>query len=147
MSVPARGLGAVVVAQLLLRLGSAAGGLVIGSYFAALRAHGVPVTSLLVGVVSGLGFVTELVVAPLAGAGSDRYGRRRFVIVAPVLAAADVLLVPGASVLAAVPPLGLVALVVGVSRLVEGPGVRWPPRRRWDCWPTARTGTGSGGAG
>jgi MFS family permease len=119
---PPHGLGAVVVAQSLLRLGSAAGGLVIGSYFAGLRAHGVPVTSLLVGVVSGLGFVTELVVAPLAGAGSDRYGRRVFVVVAPVLAAAGVLLVPGASVLAAVPPLGLVALVVAVSRLVEGSG-------------------------
>ena len=119
---PVRGLGAVVVAQLLLRVGSAAGGLVVGSYFAALRARGVPVTSLLVGVLAGLGFVTELVVAPLAGAGSDRYGRRVFVVVAPVVAAAGVVLLPGASLLAAVPPLGLVALVVGVSRLVEGSG-------------------------
>jgi MFS family permease len=112
----------VVLAQLLLRVGSAAGGLLVGSYFAQLRAGGVAVTSALLGVLAGLGFLTELVVAPLAGALSDRYGRRRFVIVAPVLAAAGVVLLPGASLLAAVPPLGLVVLVVGVSRLVEGSG-------------------------
>ena len=112
----------VVVAQSLLRIGSAAGGLAVGAYFAALRARGVPVTSLLLGALAGLGFVTELVVAPLAGAASDRYGRRVFVVVAPVLAAAGVVVLPGASVLAAVPPLGLLALVVGVSRLVEGAG-------------------------
>jgi MFS family permease len=112
----------VVVAQLLLWVGSAAGGLVVGSYFADLRTRGVPLTSLLVGALSGLGFVTELVVGPLAGAASDRRGPRTFVIAAPVLAAARVVLLPGASLPPAVPPLGLVALVVGLSRLVDGSG-------------------------
>jgi MFS family permease len=119
---PQRGLGAVVVSQLLLRVGSAAGGLVVGSYFADLHAHGVPVTSLLVGVLAGAGYLTELVFAPLAGAWSDRRGRRVFVIVAPLLAAAGIVLLPAASLLAAAPPLVLVVLVVGVSRLVEGAG-------------------------
>jgi MFS family permease len=119
---PPRGLGAVLVSQLLLRVGSAAGGLVVGSYFADLRAHGVPVTSLLVGVLAAAGYVTELVFAPLAGAWSDRRGRRVFVIVAPLLAAAGVVLLPAASLLAAVPPLVLIVLVVGVARLVEGTG-------------------------
>jgi MFS family permease len=95
---------------------------VVGSYFADLRTRGVPLTSLLVGALSGLGFVTELVVGPLAGAASDRRGPRTFVIAAPVLAAARVVLLPGASLPPAVPPLGLVALVVGLSRLVDGSG-------------------------
>jgi MFS family permease len=112
----------VLVSQLLLRVGSAAGGLAVGAYFAALRGRGVPITSSLVGLLAGLGFLAELVVAPLAGAASDRYGRRRFVIVAPAVAAVGVVLLPGASLLAAVPPLGLVLLVVGLSRLVDGSG-------------------------
>jgi MFS family permease len=119
---PVRGLAAVLVSQLLLRIGSAAGGLVVGAYFADLRGHGVPITSPLVGALAGLGFLAELVVAPLAGAGSDRYGRRPFVVVAPVVAAVGVILLPGASLLAAVPPLGLVMLTVGLARLVEGSG-------------------------
>jgi MFS family permease len=119
---PVRGLGAVLVSQLLLRVGSAAGGLVVGAYFADLRGRGVGITSPLVGALAGLAFLAELVVAPLAGAGSDRYGRRPFVVVAPVAAAAGVLLLPGASLLSAAPPLALVVLLVGVSRLVEGSG-------------------------
>jgi len=117
-----QGLGAVVFSQLLLRVGSSAGGLVIGSYFVQLRVQGVPVTAALVGVLAGAGYCAELVGAPLAGAASDRRGRRIFLIMGPVLAAAGVVLLPVASLLAAVPPLGLVVLVVGVARLVEGAG-------------------------
>ena len=112
----------MVGSQLLLRIGSAAGGLVVGSYFAALRSHGVPVTSVLVGVLSALGYLTELVFAPLAGAWTDRRGRRTFVILAPLLAAGGALVVPAGSLVAAVPPVALVAVVVGTARLVEGAG-------------------------
>ena len=117
-----RGLGAVVVSQLLLRVGSAAGGLVVGSYFVHLRTQGLPVTATLLGLLAGLGYLAELVGAPLAGAASDRRGRRVFLIAGPVLAAAGVLLLPGASLLAAVPPLGLVVVFVAAARLVEGAG-------------------------
>lgn len=112
----------MVVSQLLLRVGSSAGGLVVGSYFVQLRAQGVPVTATLVGVLAGAGYFAEVVGAPWAGAASDRRGRRIFLIMGPVLAAAGVLLLPGASLLAAGPPLGLVVLVVGAARLVEGAG-------------------------
>ena len=113
-----RGLGAVVVSQLLLRVGSAAGGLVVGSYFVQLRGQGVAVTTTLVGVLAGAGYFAELVGAPVPGAVSDRTGRRVLLIMGPVLAAAGVLLLPGASLVGAVPPLRLVVLVVGVARLI-----------------------------
>jgi MFS family permease len=112
----------VVSSQLLLRVGSAAGGLVLGSYFADLRSHGVPVTSLLVGALTGLGYLTELVFAPLTGAWSDRRGRRMFVIVAPLVAAAGVLLLPIPALAGAAPSLVLVAAVMGTARLIEGAG-------------------------
>lgn len=117
-----RGAGAVVFSQLLLRTASAAGALVVGSYFVDLARQGVPVGSLLLGVLAGLGFLAELVVAPLAGGASDRRGRRVFLVLAPVLAAAGVLLTPGASLVSAAPPLLLVAAVIGVARLLDGAG-------------------------
>lgn len=117
-----RGAGAVIVSQLLLRTGSAAGALVVGSYFVDLARAGVPVGSLLLGALSALSFLAELVLAPVAGAASDRRGRRAFLLLGPVLAAAGVLLTPGASVVTAAPPLILVVVVVGAARLVDGAG-------------------------
>jgi MFS family permease len=143
----ARGLGAVILSQLLLRVGSAAGALVVGSYFVELRSRGVPVTAFVLGVLSGLTYVTELVFAPAAGASSDRRGRRAFLVVAPVLAAVGVLLTPGASVVTAVPPLTFVVAVVAVARLVEARVRRWRCRRRWGCWRMRPTATGCGGGG
>lgn len=117
-----RGLGAVVTSQLLLRIGSAAGALVVGSYFVELRSQGVPVTAFALGVLSGLTYVAELVFAPAAGASSDRRGRRVFLLVAPLFAAVGVLVTPTGSLVDAVPPLVLVFAVVAVARLVEGAG-------------------------
>ncbi|MQA04442.1 MAG: MFS transporter [Streptosporangiales bacterium] len=117
-----RGLPAVIVSQLLLRVGAAAGALVVGSYFVELRARGVPVTALALGVLSGLTYLAELVFAPLAGSSSDRRGRRVFLVLAPFLAAVGVLLTPTGSLLDAVPPLALVLVVVAVARLVDGAG-------------------------
>jgi MFS family permease len=112
----------VIVAQLLLRTASAAGALVVGSYFAALAREGVGVGSLLLGLLSGLTYLAELVFAPIAGGVSDRRGRRIFLMLAPLLAAVGILVTPGASIRSAVPPLILVVVVVGVARLIEGAG-------------------------
>lgn len=117
-----KGAGAVVFSQLLLRAGSAAGALVVGSYFVDLAGQGVPVGSVLLGIVAGLSLLAELVLAPVAGAASDRRGRRVFLVLAPVLAAAGVLLTPGASLVSAAPPLILVVVIVGAARLVDGAG-------------------------
>lgn len=112
----------MVFSQLLLRAGSAAGALVVGSYFVDLAGQGLPVGSVLLGILAGLSFLAELVLAPIAGAASDRRGRRVFLVLGPVFAAAGVLLTPGASLVSAAPPLILVAVVVGAARLIDGAG-------------------------
>ncbi|MEV7756454.1 MFS transporter [Microbacterium sp. NPDC089180] len=117
-----RGTGAVILAQLLLRIASAAGALALGSYFVDLSRQGTSVGPLLLGILSGTGFLAELVLAPLAGSASDRRGRKIFLVTAPLLAAAGVLLTPGASLLAAVPSIALVVVIVGTSRLLDGAG-------------------------
>lgn len=117
-----QGLGVVILAQLFLRIGSAAGALVVGSYFVDLSLHGVHVDSILLGVLSGLTYLTELVFAPFAGASSDRHGRRIFLVSAPFIGAAGILITPGASLWDAVPPLVLVIVAVVIARLVEGAG-------------------------
>jgi MFS family permease len=118
----ARGLGAAIWSQLFLRVASSAGLLVIGSYFADLQRRGVPLTSLLLGLVTALVYVTELLFAPLAGALSDALGRKLFLVAGPALAAIAVLLPPVGSLAATVPPLALVLALVGASRLLEGVG-------------------------
>ncbi len=58
-----QGLGSAIWSQLFLRMGSSAGLLVIGSYFVDLQAKGVPLTSILIGGVSSLVYLTELLFA------------------------------------------------------------------------------------
>jgi len=118
----ASGLGAVIWSQLFLRVASSAGLLVIGSYLVDLRDHGAGITSLLVGALTALVYVTELLVAPLAGAFSDAHGRKAFLLAGPALSALAVLLIPLGSLGAALPPLTLVLVLVGAARLVEGLG-------------------------
>jgi Arabinose efflux permease len=117
-----RGLGASIWSQFLLRLASSAGLLVIGSYFVDLQSRGVPLTSMLIGGIAALVYLTELLFAPLAGALSDARGRRLFLLAGPALAGVAVLLLPSGSLITALPPLGLVLTLVSISRLIEGVG-------------------------
>lgn len=117
-----RGTGAVTVAQLLLRTASAAGALALGSYFVELSRQGASVGPLLLGILSGVSFLAELVLAPVAGSASDRRGRRVFLVAAPLLAAVGILLTPGASLIATAPSIALVVVIVGTSRLLDGAG-------------------------
>ncbi|TQK18108.1 putative MFS family arabinose efflux permease [Microbacterium sp. SLBN-154] len=116
------GTPAVLVAQLLIRSASAAGALALGAYFVDLARAGAPVGALILGVLSGLSFLAELVLAPLAGSASDRRGRRVFLVAAPLLAAAGILITPGASLIAVAPSAALVIAVVATSRLLDGAG-------------------------
>ncbi len=112
--------GVVILAQFLLRAASAAGALVVGSYFVDLAHHGVPISSLALGALSALAYLAELILAPLSGSLSDLKGRRLFLVVAPLVAAVGIVLTPGASVFSATPPLAMVVAIVGVSRLIDG---------------------------
>ncbi len=114
--------GPVIWSQLFLRTGSSAGVLVVGGYFVYLRDQGDAVNSVLLGGVSALVYVAELLWAPLAGSLSDRRGRKLFLLAGPALAAAAVLLIPLGAATMAILPVGLVVGLVGLARLVEGVG-------------------------
>ncbi|MEV8273558.1 MFS transporter [Microbacterium sp. NPDC077184] len=115
-------MGAVLFSQLLQRVASAAGALALGAYFVDLAREGAPVGALLLGILSGLSFLAELIIAPIAGSASDRRGRRIFLIAAPLLAAAGILITPGASLVAAAPSIAIVVVIIGTSRLLDGVG-------------------------
>lgn len=115
-------LGAAIWSQFVVRVASSAGILVVGGYFVDLQSRRVPITSLLVGLISALVYLSELLFAPLAGALSDRVGRRIFLVAGPVLGAIAMILTPGGSLGAAIPPLALVLVTVAVSRVIQGLG-------------------------
>ena len=117
-----RGLGAAIWSQLFLRIAGSAGVLVIGSYFVELQDKGLPITSVLVGAVTGLVYLTELLLAPPAGALSDGHGRKSFLLAGPLLAAFAVLLPPLGFLSSALPPMALVVGLLVLSRLIEGLG-------------------------
>ena len=117
-----RGLGAAIWSQLFLRIAGSAGVLVIGGYFVELQDRGLPITSVLVGVVAGLVYLTELLLAPPAGALSDERGRKCFLLAGPLLAAFAVLLPPLGFLISALPPMALVVGLLALSRLIEGLG-------------------------
>jgi MFS family permease len=95
---------------LLIRSASSAGGVVIGLYLAYLHSLGQQVTSVTVGLVAAVFYLTELTLTPVLGALSDRYGRKRFLVLGPLVGAVAVFL----------PPLALaLPLLIGM-RLLEG---------------------------
>lgn len=114
--------GTVIWGQFLLRLASSAGVLVVGGYFVYLHDQGQPVSSLLLGGVSALVYVTELVLAPVAGSLSDRRGRRAFLVAGPALAAIAVLLIPLGVVSITALPIAVTVGIVVIARLIEGAG-------------------------
>ena len=90
-----------------MRIAGSAGVFVIGGYFVELEDKGLPITSMLVGVVTGLIYLTELLLAPPAGALSDVRGRKSFLLAGPLLAAFAVLLPPLGFLASALPPMAL----------------------------------------
>ena len=105
-----------------MRIAGSAGVLVIGGYFVELQGMGLPITSVLVGVVAGLVYLTELLLAPPAGALSDGRGRKSFLLAGPLLAAFAVLLPPLGFLASALPTMALVVALLALSRLIEGLG-------------------------
>ncbi len=94
-----------------MRIAGSAGVLVIGAYFVELADKGFPITSVLVGVMTSLVYLSELLLAPVGGVLSDRGGRKGFLLAGPLLAAFGVLLPPLGFLASAVPP---IAVVIGV---------------------------------
>jgi MFS family permease len=77
-----RSLTAVLIGSLILRVAAQMMGLMLQSYFTAI---GVPLA--VMGFVAASFFLAELLGAPVFGALSDRYGRKKFILLGPIFGA------------------------------------------------------------
>lgn len=93
-----------------LRVGNAATGVMLTLYLAFINDTEYHISPLVVGLLSTAFYATELVLAPLMGAESDRRGRRWFLLVGPLLGLAAVQLTAATTIL----------WVLFITRLLEG---------------------------
>lgn len=105
-----RSIAACLVGSVFLRCAESATGVLIGLYLAHIAATQYHLSATVVGFVAGSAFLTELGGAPFFGALSDRWGRKRFILLGPLLGAVAVQMTAMTSVL------GLLL----VTRLLEG---------------------------
>ncbi|MBA2284719.1 MAG: MFS transporter [Ktedonobacteraceae bacterium] len=121
---PRRSVVPLVIGTFVLRMNTGAGGIVLGLFLARLAAHtGYAITSLQVGLLSVVFFSTELTLAPAMGALSDRWGRRLFMIVGPLLGLLHVALLPFTPVAQPLPYLLGLQVIAGLSSAITIPTV------------------------
>ena len=82
-----RSLVAVLVGSLVLRLAAQTTGQMLQFYFKAINENHYHLSYTTTGFITASFFIAELLGAPVLGAMSDRYGRKRFIILGPVLGA------------------------------------------------------------
>lgn len=105
-----RSIAACLVGSVVLRCAESATGTMLGFYLAHIAATQYQVSATVVAVIVGSAFLTELGGAPFFGALSDRWGRKRFILLGPLLGAVAVQMTAMTSIL------GLLL----VTRLLEG---------------------------
>jgi len=107
-----------------LRVNGGASNVVLGLFLAHLTTHaGYAITSLHVGLLAVAFFATELTLAPLMGALSDRWGRRYFLIIGPLFGLAQVTLILFTPVQNPLPYLLCVQVLAGISSAMKVPAV------------------------
>jgi MFS family permease len=136
----ARPIQAVILGTFTLRLATGITGAMLVFYYANMPAYGGEVpTSLEVGVLAALFYVSELVLSPVFGVLSDRVGHRRVMLIGPAFGAVAVVitaftvslpvigftrLLEGASTAASVPSiLGFIAFATAADELMRGRAV------------------------
>jgi MFS family permease len=105
-----RSLIGVLLGSLILRLASQAMGWMVQFYFAEIDKSHYRLTGKVAGLVIASFFITELLGSPVLGALSDRYGRRRFIILGPLLGIVAV----------QIPSMTTAIWLLVVTRLLEG---------------------------
>ncbi|HJT58479.1 MAG TPA: MFS transporter [Ktedonobacteraceae bacterium] len=114
----------LLVGTFILRLNAGAANIILGRFLAELSLHhGRAITNINVGLLSVAFFVTELTLAPVMGALSDRWGRRIFLTVGPILGLISVgllLLTPTENPL---PYLLSLQVLAGISSAMQVPAV------------------------
>lgn len=105
-----RSVTACLVGSVILRCAESATGVLIGLYLAHIAATQYQISATVVGFVAGSAFLTELGGAPFFGTLSDRWGRKWFILLGPLLGAVAVQMTAMTSTL------GLLL----ITRLLEG---------------------------
>jgi MFS family permease len=132
-----RSLRFVLLGTFTLRFSTGLTGAMLGLYLAALPSHGgEPVDATVVGLFAAIFYLSELVLSPIFGILSDRYGHHRMMLYGPVFGGIAVVLtglttslpllgatrlLEGASTAASVPSiLGFIALATAGNELLRG---------------------------
>ena len=121
---PRRSVAPLLIGTFILRVNGGASNVVLGLFLAQLTAHtGYVITSLHVGLLAVAFFATELLLAPLMGALSDRWGRRYFLIIGPLLGLMQVTLILFTPVWNPMPYLLCAQVLAGISSAMQVPAV------------------------
>lgn len=119
-----RSIAPLLVGTFVLRANGGAATIIFGLFLAQLATHtGEAINSLNVGLLSVVYFATELVLAPIMGALSDRLGRRYFLIVGPLVGLIEVTLIPFAPLQNPLPYFLCLRLISGTSSAMTTPAV------------------------
>ena len=116
-----RSLRAVLAGTFTLRFSTGLTGAMLGLYLAYLPNHGgAPIDAWVVGVFAAVFYVTELVLSPIFGILSDRFGHRRLMLYGPIFGGVAVVLMGAATSL---PILGASRLLQGASTAASVPSI------------------------
>jgi MFS family permease len=114
----------LLVGTFLLRANGGAGTVIFGLFLAQLATRtGDSITSLQVGLLAVVYFGTELVLAPIMGALSDRWNRRYFLIIGPLVGLIEVALIPFVPFSNPLPYFLGLRLISGTSSAITTPAV------------------------
>jgi len=105
-----RSITACLAGSVILRCAESAAGVMLGLYLAHIAATQYEISATVVGFVASSAFLTELGGAPFFGALSDRWGRKVFILLGPLLGAVAVQMTAMTSIL----------WIIVVTRLVQG---------------------------
>lgn len=121
---PRRSVAPLLIGTFILRVNSGAANVVLGLFLAQLTTHaGYAITSFHVGLLAVAFFATELSLAPFMGALSDRWGRRYFLIIGPLLGLIQVTLILFTPMRNPLPYLLCVQVLAGISSAMQVPAV------------------------
>jgi MFS family permease len=114
----------LLIGTFLLRTNTGAGGIVSGLFLAHLAIHaGHHITAIQVGLLAVVYYSTELSLAPVMGAFSDRWGRRTFMVVGPLLGVLVMLLTPFTPLASPLPFLLSLQMLSGLASAMMTPAV------------------------
>ncbi len=116
-----RSLRFVLLGTFTLRFSTGLTGAMLGLYLADLPAHGGPdIDARVVGLFAAMFYLTELVLSPIFGILSDRYGHHRIMLYGPVFGAIAVILT---GLTTSLPILGVTRLFEGASTAASVPSI------------------------